>query len=112
MRGGLDELLQLAEAPVRADVPWRHDRAQQPDAGQALHQPIRVDVIALQLGVAPDPGLPSEQLGQSDLQRAVEARDPALLAFDEGLIIDVRVADEDVVVEVHDRSIVTVAPAG
>ena len=49
------------------------------------------------LGVFP------EQLGEPDRERMMERGNPAGLSFGQSLIVDVRVADEDVVLEFHDH---------
>jgi hypothetical protein len=60
-----------------------------------------------ELGVAPDLHLPPKALEQTQPERALEALDPAPLALAIRLVVDVRVADEDVLGEVleigHER---------
>ena len=96
--------MELAQAPVRLHVARGDDRHQNGHSGQAFDQAIGEGVVSLQLGVPPDARGPAEQLPQADLQGPVKTRNPPLLALDEGHVVDMGVADENVVLETHGRS--------
>jgi hypothetical protein len=101
LRRRLDEFTQLAQAPVGLQIARGNDRNQNRDTGQAIHQAIREDVIALEFWVPPDLRRSPQQLPETDLQGPVKARNPPLLALDESHIINMGVTDENVVLETH-----------
>jgi hypothetical protein len=106
--GGLPELAELPHAPVGLEVAGGDDRREDGDAGETIDETVREDVVSLQLRVAPDARVPPQELAEPDLEHPVKARDPPLLAFDERLVVDVGVADEDVVLELHVPSPISV----
>ena len=98
---GAAELGQLAVAPLRLHVARREDRHQRRNAREAIDDGVGEDVVALQLQIAPDLRPLPPHLPHADLQQPVQFRDPALLPGDEGLVVEMGVADEEVVLEPH-----------
>jgi hypothetical protein len=98
---GPAELLQLAVAPLGLHVARRENGDQRGDARQALENGVREIVVSLKLGVAPNPWDLTANLTHADLQQAMELRDPTLFALHERLIVNVGVADEEIVIVVH-----------
>jgi hypothetical protein len=69
-----------------------------------LYETVGEDIVTLKLGIAPDPRLPSEQLGETDLESPMEIGDPTFVALDQRLVVYMGVADEDIVLELHSSS--------
>ena len=59
------------------------------------------DIVALQLVVSPDLRLAAHAHAQQRFQRLVKPRDPALLPGCQRLVVNVRIADEQVLLEIH-----------
>jgi hypothetical protein len=55
----------------------------------------------LEFGIAPDVRRLAEQLPDADFEGAMQVRDPAFAPLDELLIVEMRITDEGVAVEVH-----------
>src|SRR5205085_5431916 len=94
------ELLQLAGAPVGVDVDGRYDREQQTRRGDRVADGADEILVALQALVAPDGRLAPGQLREPKAEALREAVNPPLRVV-ERLVINVRVRDEDVVLEWH-----------
>ena len=103
--GRLPEFHELPLRPFRADVARRDDGDEHGDALQAVDERFGEEIVALELGVAPDVRLLAEQLADTDLEGAVQVGDPPLAPFDQFLVVEMRVADERIAVEVHRRGI-------
>jgi len=84
-----------------SDIARREHRHQDRDLGKALDEAVGEHVVALELRVAPDLRFLAEQLFQPDLQGRMQAGDPPLLSLGQRLVVDMGVADEDVVLEFH-----------
>ena len=97
------ELAQLPQAPLGLDVARREDDDEYRGLREARDQRLGEHVVALQLAVAPDAHGLARQLFEANLQALVEGLDPALESFGERLVVDVRVAYEEVVFEVGGR---------
>jgi hypothetical protein len=63
------------------------------------HKRIGEDVIALELAVPPNAGLFAEKLSQPHPQPFVKGLHPTLQPFGNWFIVDVGIADKDVVLE-------------
>ena len=70
--GRFQELVQLALAPLRANVPGGYHRDEDGDAGQAVQQRICEYIVALQLRVPPNSRLSPQQLTESQQELAVQ----------------------------------------
>jgi hypothetical protein len=68
---------------------------------EEIDEGLREHVVALQLRVSPEVGRLAEKLSDADFEGPMEVRYPPFLAFDERSIVQVGVADEHVVIEVH-----------
>jgi hypothetical protein len=51
--------------------------------------------------VPPDVGLFAQKLADADLENAMKVRDPTRVTLDEGLVVQVGVANERVFLEIH-----------
>ena len=58
-------------------------------------------IVAAELLIAPDARVLAEELGKPDVQGLRQRCDPPLLTLAKRPVVDVRVANEDVVVEFH-----------
>jgi hypothetical protein len=100
--GGLDEFVDLAGTPFGFDVAGGEDGDQEGGFGELLDDLVGEDIVAAELGIAPDFGSASHAHGEEGGEGGVEAGDPALLLVGERLIVEVGVADEEVLLEGHD----------
>ncbi len=75
---------------------------------QALDQRIRKQIVSSQFRIAPDLRRLAKQLTDAHLQRAVKVGHPSLVAFDQLDVVEMRVADERVAVEIriHEKVLV------
>ena len=101
MRRGFAELAQLARAPLGANIARAQYRDQQGRLGQLCDDLGVEDVVAAKLLIAPDARPLAQALAEHGLQRGMELGHPALLLGRERLVVEVRVADEGVVLEIH-----------
>ena len=79
--GCLQELAQLPSGRCRPHVTGGHHRYQDSHAFEALDEHLLEDIIALQLGVPPDPGRLAEQLCQTPIEPLMQLRHPPFLVF-------------------------------
>ena len=93
----LVKLVKLAVAPLRLDIPRGEDRDHDLCIPELVDYLVIVDIAAGKLLVAPNRGRLPKQLAQLDLKHTVKLRDPALLIFIEGLVVQMRVTDENIV---------------
>jgi hypothetical protein len=100
---GSEELAQLAFRPFGADISRGDHRHEQGGLLQPLGQDVGKDIVAVQLGVAPDVRRLPQELAHPDLERTMQIRNPPLLSLDERGIVEVGVADEHVDFVVHRR---------
>jgi hypothetical protein len=99
--GRLPKLFELAPRPLGSDIAWRDHRHEDRHAFQAIDERLGEEVVALELGVAPDVGVLAEQLPDADLEGAMQVRNPTLAPLDQLLVIEMRIADESISVEMH-----------
>src|SRR6185503_10984873 len=87
------------QARFRFDVARRKDADD--DRGlRKFNQQCLVEVIvAVELEVPPDSGLLAEKLRKSDVQPLVQQINPSLIRVVEVLVIEVRIADEEIMLE-------------
>ena len=99
---GLGEADQFAIAPFRLHVSRRDDRHENGGTSQLLLNLVREDLRSRQPLVAPHFGAPADMDVDEVLQLLVEDVDPSAPRIAEGLVVDVAVADEDLVVVAAD----------
>ena len=99
---GLGEADQFAIAPFGLHVSRRDDRDENGGASQLLLNLVREDLRSGQPLVAPHFGAPSDMDVDEVLQLLVEDVHPSAPRIAEGLVVDVAVADEDLVVVAAD----------
>ena len=95
----LEEGHQFAVAPLGLQVARRDDRDQHRRASQLILDFSGEHLRSRQPLVTPDVDASSDVDVDEVLQVLVKRIDPAALAIAEGLVVDVAVADEDVVAE-------------
>src|SRR5262249_50088765 len=96
------ELTDFPGAPFRIEIARRQDRNEHGGLRELIDNFIGKDIVSLQFVVAPDLDWLAEPHVQERLQRAVKAADPAFLFGRQWLVVDMRVADEDVFFKSHD----------
>ena len=94
--GRLPELVKLAHRPLRLQVARRNDGDEERHLLELFDERFGEEIVALELGIAPDVRRLAEQLADTDLQRAMEVRDPSLAPLDQLDVVEVGVADEGV----------------
>src|SRR3974390_1026351 len=100
---GFNELFDFAGAPFRLHIARSEHRDEQRGLGKLLNDLVGKDVAAGQFYVAPDLRLAAEPHAEHRRQRGVKAADPALLIGRQRLVVNVRVADENLLLEGHRR---------
>ena len=97
----LPEPGQFPQGPFRVQIARRQHGHERRGLPQPVHQRIREEVIALELGILKDRRVLSQKISDADFQDAVKLRDPPQLALDQGLIVEVGIANERLVFESH-----------
>lgn len=85
-----------AAAPVQIEIARRQDRHEHGGVRELIDNLIGKNLVPLQFVVAPDFGCLAESHAQECLECGVKAADPAFLFRRRRLVVDVRVADEEV----------------
>lgn len=91
------EFRDLSLAPLGIEVAGRDDRDQRRGLLEALNELLAEEVVAAEFGIAPDLGVLSQQLAQAHGQRLVKYGDPPRRIWHDRSVVDVRIADEDMV---------------
>ena len=101
------ELGDLLAAPLGFDVAGRENGHESSNISHLVDESLAEQVVAGQLGIAPDLRAPAEQLRDLGLEGAMEVGDPTLVAFAQTEIVEVGIADKRVSLERHSRHCIT-----
>ena len=101
MSAALTELASLARAPFRVEIAGRDNGDQDSRLPELSDNLVGKNIIALKFLVSPDLRLAAQAHAQDGLQGRMKPRDPTLFSRAQRLIVDVGVADEEVLLEIH-----------
>lgn len=95
------ELTDFSDAPFRIEVARRQDRHEYGGLPELIDNLIGNDIIPLQFLVSPYLGVLADSLAQDRLECGVKPADSAPLFGCERLVVDVGVADEEILCKAH-----------
>ena len=98
---GRPECVQFLVRPVGLNITRRHYGYQNGDATEFFDKRFGEVIVAFELGIAPDLRLLAQKLADTHFERSMKIGDPTLLTLDQLDIIQMRVADKCVALEVH-----------
>ena len=90
-------MLQLLYTPIGLKVAWRHNGDHDPRVAELVHNRLIEHVVAAQFEVPPDAWLLADQLRHAGIKHLVEVGNPAFILLGQRLIVDMCVADKNVV---------------
>ena len=91
------KLLQLSHAPLRFEVARRHDGNHYARVAKLMNDGLVKHVVAAEFKVPPDARFFSSQLSNTGAEYLVKLGYPTLVLLGHRLIVDVRIADENIV---------------
>ena len=93
----IDKTAQFTDTPIRLNVAWRHDANHNPCLFEFTSDGLVEYVVTRKLRITPDLRFLTKQLTKTHLENTMKFGDPAFLAFCQWFVIQMGVANENII---------------